>query len=79
MNPDPLTGEMKWRDAAIVATVLMFLFMCTVFMPSYTYEVIEADVPHFTFEVFKFAATAWITAFASLTGLTAYAKSKQES
>jgi len=77
MNPDPLsTNEkpMSYRDAAIVATILMFATAATVFMPTHGYEVMISDPPRFAYDFFMFLWASWITTFVSLTGLTYYAK-----
>jgi hypothetical protein len=79
MNPDPLsTNEkpMSYRDAAIVATILMLVSAATVFMPTHGYDVYVSDPPRFGYELFAFLFSSWITYFVSLTGLTYYAKSK---
>lgn len=77
MNPDPLsTNEkpMSYRDAAIVATILMIATAATAFMPTHGYEVMIIDPPRFAYDLFVFLWTSWITTFVALTGLTYYAK-----
>lgn len=77
MNPDPLStneNPMSYKDAAIVATVLMLTITATVFMPTHGYEVYLTDPDRFYFDLATFLFSSWITIFASLTGLTFYAK-----
>lgn len=79
MNPDPLSTNdkpMSYRDAAIVATVLMLFLAATTFMPLHGYDVYMRDPPRFAWDLLNFLWLSWITMFVSLTGLTKYAKSK---
>jgi len=79
MNPDPLsTNEkpMSYRDAAIVATILMMFLAATAFMPVHGYEVYLSDPQRFYWDLFNFLWISWITIFVSLTGLMKYATSK---
>ena len=79
MNPDPLsTNEkpMSYRDAAIVATILMLVSAATVFMPTHGYDVYLNDPQRFGWDLCVFLFSSWITQFVVLTGLTYYAKSK---
>jgi len=80
MNPDPLsTNEkpMSYRDAAIVATILMIATAATVFMPTHGYDVLIRDPQRFAYDLFNFLWTTWITIFVFLTGLTKYAQSQK--
>ena len=80
MNPDPLsTNEkpMQYRDALVVATVLMVLLVCTTFMPAHPYESIAEDPARYTYDLITFCLQAWITSFCGLTGLIVYVKTKQ--
>lgn len=77
MNPDPLDvneAPMSFRDAAIVATVLMIVTTFTVFMPTHGYEVYTREPERFYFELIMYLGSSWLTLFGSLTGLTALAK-----
>lgn len=77
MNPDPLSTNdkpMSYRDAAIVATILMLFTTGTAFMPLHGYDVYLSDPPRFCWDLINFLWITWITIFGSLTGLTAYAK-----
>jgi len=77
MNPDPLSTNdkpMSYRDAAIVATILMIAMTCAVFMPTHGYDVLINDPPRFAFDLIVFIASSWVTQFMVLTGLTVYAK-----
>jgi len=77
MNPDPLsTNEkpMTYRDAAVVATIIMFATAAFVFMPTHGYDIYVSDPERFAYELFNFLWTTWITTFVSLTGLTYLAK-----
>jgi len=80
MNPDPLSTNdkpMSYRDAAIVATILMFSLAAGAFMPTHGYDVLISDPPRFAYDLFMFLWTTWITTFVSLTGLTYLAKRSQ--
>lgn len=79
MNPDPLStneAPMSYRDAAIVATILMMFLAATAFMPVHGYEVYLRDPPRFAWDLMSFLWLTWITSFVSLSGLMKYAKSK---
>ena len=77
MNPLPTNGNLTWKDAALVATILMAFSMATLYVPFHPYEEITADVYRAVFNLVEFAGVAWITFFVSLTGLNAYAKQAQ--
>ena len=80
MNPDPLsTNEkpMQYRDALIVATVLMILLTCTTFIPAHPYEAIVDDPARYAYDLITFLLQAWITSFCGLTGLIVYVKHKE--
>jgi len=82
MNPDPLSTNdrpMSYRDAAIVATVLMIATAFTVYMPLHGYDVYVRDPDRFMFDLVVYLGSLWITVFMSLTGLTAYAKRQASS
>jgi len=82
MNPDPLSTNdrpMSYRDAAIVATVLMIATAFTVYMPTHGYDVYVGDPDRFLFDLVAFLGSSWVTVFVSLTGLTAYAKRQASS
>jgi len=77
MNPDPLSTNdkpMSYRDALIVATILTLVSVATVFMPTHGYDVYLIDPERFVWDLAGFVFCSWITTFASLTGLTFYAK-----
>lgn len=77
MNPDPLSTNdrpMSYRDAAIVATILMIATAFAVYMPTHGYDTYVRDRERFTFDLVVFLGSSWFTIFISLTGLTAYAK-----
>lgn len=80
MNPDPLSTNdkpMQYRDAIVVATVLMILLTCTIFIPTHPYESIVEEPQRYAYDLITFLLQAWITSFCGLTGLTVYAKTKQ--
>jgi hypothetical protein len=78
MNPDPLSNSMKYRDALIVATILMFASIASGFLPFHPFEVWQGEALGKTaYELVTFAFSTWIASFVTLTGLTAYAKSKE--
>jgi hypothetical protein len=82
MNPDPLSTNdkpMSYRDAAIVATILMLATAGAVFMPTHGYDVMISDPSRFAYDLFNYLWISWITIFVSLTGLTAYAKRQASS
>ena len=68
---------MNFRDAAIVASVVMLALTATVFMPAHGYDVLLSDPPRWAFDLFVFAFSTWITQFGALTGLMAYANAKK--
>lgn len=77
MNPDPFATNdrpMSFRDAAVVATILMIATAFTVYMPTHGYDVYMGDPDRFLFNLIIYLGSSWITVFVSLTGLTAYAK-----
>jgi len=79
MNPNPLsTNEepMSYRDAAIVATILMIFLTGSAFMPLHGYDVYLSDPQRFCWDLFNFLWITWITIFVSLTGLMKYTQSK---
>lgn len=63
---------MAFKDAAIVATVVMVSLMCTAFFPGHSYDALRADPARWIYELLTSALTFWITTFAGLTGLMAY-------
>lgn len=77
MNPNPLNGQMSFRDAAIVATILMLSTIATLFLPAHTYDIWASDTIRTAYDLFVFGFSAWITAFCTLTGLSIYAKRKE--
>jgi hypothetical protein len=82
MNPDPLSTNdksMTYRDAAIVATILMLSTAAFVFMPTHGYDVMMSNPSRFAYDLFNFLWTTWITTFVSLTGLTYLSKKQQPS
>ena len=70
---------MTFKDAAIVATILMLASIATLFLPFHTYESVIADIYKTIYEISTFGFIAWITYFLSLTGLNVYAKRAQQS
>ena len=80
MNPDPLSTNarpMQYRDALIVATVLMVLLTATTFIPSHSYDVLVEDPARYCYDLITFLLQAWITSFCGLTGLIVYVKRKE--
>lgn len=76
MNPDPLSVNdepMSYRDAAIVATILMLFLAGTAFIPLHGYDVYLNDPQRFYWDLLHFLWITWITVFVSLTGLMKYA------
>lgn len=69
---------MSYRDAAIVATVLMLVSVATVYMPTHGYDVYISDPQRFSFELETFAFSSWVTNFAALKGI-AIVVSRRES
>jgi len=78
MNPIPTNGQMTFKDAALVAAILMLSSIATLFLPFHTYEGFVTDLGKSLYEILTFAFVAWITYFVALTGLNAYAKRAQE-
>lgn len=81
MNPNPISTNsepMKFKDAGIVATVLMLVSMATLFLPAHDYNVFLADMQKYLFDLGTFVFSSWITFFGSLTGLMAYARRTEE-
>jgi hypothetical protein len=79
MNPNPLSTNstpMNFRDAAIVATVIMFVFLSATFFPSHSYDSLCADPARYAYELLTSMLAYWIGTFASVTGLMAYAQKK---
>lgn len=78
MNPLPINGQMTFKDAAIVATIVTFFLCMTVFMPLWGYADVKTNIEEFAYKILMFILSAWITQFMLLTGLNAYAKRAQE-
>ena len=79
MNPDPISGTMKFKDAVVVATILMLATIATLFLPNHAFETWTTDTFKTAYDLIVFGFEAWITSFVALTGLTAYAKHKNGS
>jgi hypothetical protein len=82
MNPNPLDANsesMKFKDAAIVSTILMLFTAATAFMPIHGYSVYLADPQRFCWDLFNFLWITWITFFMALSGLMKYTQSKSPS
>lgn len=78
MNALPTNGRMSWRDAALVAAILMLLSIGTLYLPFHGYDVVTSDPTRAVYELIVFAFVSWITYFVSLTGLNIYAQKAQE-
>lgn len=77
MNPDPFSTNdrpMSYKDAITVATILLLVTVFTVFLPTHGYAVYVENPEQFLFELVAFIGAQWTTVFASMLGLTAYAK-----
>jgi len=71
MNSNILNNtKPTWKDAAVIALVLMTGLIATMFLPQWSYEAINEDVCKFGYELLRFSINAFITTFISLTGLT---------
>jgi hypothetical protein len=77
MNALPINGKMTYKDAAIVATILMMSAIAVLFMPFHGYDVYISDPQRYGFDIIVFAFAAWITNFVVLTGLNVYAQKAQ--
>jgi hypothetical protein len=67
---------MVFRDAAIVATVVMILLLIGQFFPAHNYDVLIADPARYAYDLFVSVLGYWFSTFAGLTGLSMYAKSR---
>lgn len=82
MNPDPLSTNdrpMQYRDAIYVASFLTLLMVATTFLPSHTYDVLNADPQRYGYDLAVFFLQTWITSFCGLTGLIVYVKRQSSS
>jgi hypothetical protein len=80
MQPNPLSTNdqpMKWKDAAIVAFVLMLTTAAAVFMPTHGYDVLKADPARFCYDLINYLWTSYITTFATLIGVMKVAQSQK--
>ena len=71
--------SMSLRDAAIVSLVLTVAEIFTVFLTTYNYAMINANVGQVCFELIKFAGATFFTQLIALSGLSKYIAGKKES
>ena len=77
MNPNALSTNsepMKFRDAGVVATVLMLVSLATLFLPTHDYNVVMSDFSKYAYDLAVFVFSSWVTYFGSLTGLMLYTR-----
>ena len=77
MNPNPISTNsepMKFKDAGIVATVLMLVSLATLFLPTHDYAIVMSDFSKYAYDLVVFLFSSWVTYFGSLTGLMLYTR-----
>jgi hypothetical protein len=68
---------MSFKDAAVVATIVMIVLLSATFFPSHNYDALCADPARYAYELVTSLISYWIGTFASVTGLMAYAQTKK--